>query len=338
MNEDKRKPGRIEDEAVPIDGTQGTTKPHDKDSVAGTTARADATYADHIVGYVDEPTVAISDDIIEDDPQQRELVTHRPSVWKPVLLAICLLFAGWVVYSLSSLTMKLWESSPWYGLPFVFLVSLFLVVLARALYVEYRALYQVDTLAVRQKQIGIAIETGSVQDLKDVLDPAMKNLRIRFPDLMAEFDAAAGYRNTSADYFTLFENVVLIHLDDMADNLIRRSTLVTGASVAIIPHASLDAVVVLWRSIKLVREIGDIYGLAPTGMSSLKLLKQSLTSAVIVAAVQLSGEEIAKLLGESMVIKALPGAAVGAATAWRIYRLGYNTKLLCRPAVELSRV
>ena len=108
--------------------------------------------------------------------------------------------------------------------------------------------------------------------------------------------------------------------------------------VAIVPHPALDAAVALWRATALIRKIGKIYGLEPTGLSSLRLLKHSIATAIIAAgtdvAVDLAAEQVGLEMADQVSSNLGKGAAGGVVTAWRLYRLGNYAQKLCRPVTS----
>jgi uncharacterized membrane protein YcjF (UPF0283 family) len=120
-------------------------------------------------------------------------------------------------------------------------------------------------------------------------------------------------------------------LDKEVDAQIRHAVMVGGAAVAVIPHPALDALFILWRGQNLVRKIGIIYGLEPTGLSSWRLLKHVIVSAFIAATVEEFGEIALEQITQEVFAKALKPVAEGSITALRLYRLGRLAKRACRP-------
>ena len=142
-------------------------------------------------------------------------------------------------------------------------------------------------LSDRGAQIRLALASENLSLLRETLEPTLNNLRRRNSSLMTEFDDAAKKRETASDYLKQFDNIVLTRLDEEADAAIKRSAFSGGVMIAILPHPALDAAAALWRSTVLTRKIGQIYGLEPTGLSSLRLLKYSITTAIIAAGTSL---------------------------------------------------
>jgi len=123
----------------------------------------------------------------------------------------------------------------------------------------------------------------------------------------------------------------LRQLDEEANQTVNRASLTVGAAVAIVPHPALDAIVVLWRAGVLIRRIGQIYGLAPTGLSSLRLLKHAITSAIMAAGLDAAGDVVLEEVGRGVMASTGKRVAESTVMATRLRRLGKMTQRLCRP-------
>jgi uncharacterized membrane protein YcjF (UPF0283 family) len=245
-----------------------------------------------------------------------------------LLVLVVAMFGWWW----GNILVDVWRTLPWGAVPLAILTLGFGWIVGRAVLIEYRAARRIDRLQERQREVEQALATGDLSALKAALAPTVAALQKSQPALLGEFEAAAKGERHARDYARLFENLVLTPLDEEAANLIRRVSLTTGAAVAISPHPGLDAIVLLWRASALVRGVGNIYGLAPTGLSSVRLLKHALASAVLAAGLDALGDVIVDELGRGT-LSATAGKAAGEALVMgrRTYGLGKLTQSLCRP-------
>lgn len=82
-----------------------------------------------------------------------------------------------------------------------------------------------------------------------------------------------------------------------------------------------------------------MYGIKPSGLSSLRLFRHILSSAVLAAGAEVASEVIADSLaenategaGEILFGSLFSKVGEGAVTVWRIYRLGRIVRLIIRP-------
>jgi len=328
MNEQIRNPGRIDEDAAPIDAANGDLA----------RSRSGTDSANRKPEVVEGPSELIDDESL--NVQSEEVVTPEPrghSLWGFVFWLFSINVFIWMSYEAGLAIAGAWRQSVSIGLFLGGLACMFLAVLFVAGRREYKAMKAVDMLAERGAQMRMAMMSENLPLLRETLEPTLKNLRKRYSTLMEEFEDAAKARETASDYMEQFNNILMPHLDEEANAAIKRSALSGGVMIAFLPHPSLDAAAALWRSTVLARKIGQIYGLEPTGLSSLRLLKYSITTAIVAAgtsfALDLMVEEAVKD-GVSSAVKVVgKGSAEGVVTGLRLYRLGNITKKMCRPMV-----
>lgn len=279
-----------------------------------------------VEGEVTEP---IANEIIEEEISDTEFAEAKDaSVWSLVLIAVLamLLIAG-IVHWVEVLQM-VWAMQPWVSIPLMVLTAVFLIALGRAIYIEYKAAQEVDQLRARQVKVRAAIHDDRLDELRRALEPTISSLRKKHSELIEEFEGPKqGELDRASDFAARFENIVLAHLDQLAREEIKRHSIVIGGAVAVLPHPSLNAIVVLWRSSVLVRRIGEIYGLQPTGLSSIRLMKSAVINAVIAAGLDAASNAIS----DTLLQRAFGKVAEAGVSALRTWRLGEAARQLCRP-------
>jgi len=240
---------------------------------------------------------------------------------------------AWLGYRVGVELIGLWQRGNLLALPFTFLALTLLSVFAWALSREFRAKRRVETLDHYQTEIKLALEQGSLVQIKDALAPRFAALEHRHPALIHEFHDAANTVDNARDYADLFTNTILAKQDAEADDVIKRNTVTVAAAVAIVPHPALDVFVILWKASTLIRDLGNIYGLELTTLSSIRLLKHALTSAILAVGADAIGDIALEQLGSGFIAKVGKAGGQSAIIAVRIYRLGQMTKKLCRPRI-----
>ncbi len=130
---------------------------------------------------------------------------------------------------------------------------------------------------------------------------------------------------------------VLLRLDREADAALRRAAMQIATAAALSPKAWLDGALFMWRGVRLVREIAEIYGLRPGILGTWTLLRRVMLGAATVAAADLAGGVAMQALVTSTLVQKLGGEVAGAAAAWqRMYRLGQAAIAACRPLPRTS--
>lgn len=126
---------------------------------------------------------------------------------------------------------------------------------------------------------------------------------------------------------------VLRTVDDRADRTIYQEALAVGLATAVSPNGVLDAFVMLWRSVKLVSEMGVLYYGRPGLLGSLAICRD--VSMAVAAAGYMQnlsetlGAVLAKTLGGWGGLVAGP-AVDGITNALVLIRIGYLAKERCR--------
>lgn len=335
MSEQNRTPGRVDEKAAPIDGIESKSQTQSYDQSMDEGGATTTSDRHRVPGYVEGPSEPIENDLNAILPDTKlDFASKEHGLWKYVLFLFISTILIWLVFVAASAITEIWKQSIWLALPLVVIGFAFLSVLVLAMRREYKALNAVDVLEERREKIRAAIESDSLKEIKEILEPTLKNLRKRYPGLVAEFEEAAKNRYSASEYLKQLDNIVLTQLDQEVSNLTNRSAFTTGVAVTIVPHPALDAAVALWRAVTLVRNIGYIYGLEPTGLSSLRLLRHTITTAIIAAGADMAADAVVDGVSEGAANLILPKVGEGAVMAWRIYRLGKYTQKLCRPPIN----
>jgi uncharacterized membrane protein YcjF (UPF0283 family) len=338
VSDPTRTSGRIDEEAIPADGS---ASPFDSQYLSAedkSGSAASKRVEERKPGPVEDPTEPMPDEQVIAQPFETTgpgLVKRSP--WRAVFWVLSINIFIWLFYEAVSGILGAWRQSIWLGLPLAILACVLVVVLVRAGRREYKALKVADALAERRNRMRDALATNNLTVLRDTLEPTLKNLRRRHPGLMTEFEEAAKYRETASEYLKQFENIVLTHLDQEVSTAINHSAIGGGVVVALIPHPAFDAAVALWRATALVRKIGEIYGLEPTGLSSVRLLKHSIATAIIAASAGIAADLLLEQVTTGVVEKTLSMGTEALVTAKRLYSLGNLTQKLCRPMVIIQK-
>ena len=137
--------------------------------------------------------------------------------------------------------------------------------------------------------------------------------------------------HSDADALAIFRRTVLTPLDEAAYRAVASAARATALGVSVSPVASIDAALVIWRSVRMVRQIAQIYGLRPGSAATIILVRRLLYGALQSVAVDVLGDAWVQLLGHrfASVLSARLGEGVFAAV--RVARLGILAIEQCRP-------
>ncbi|MCP4758942.1 MAG: DUF697 domain-containing protein [Planctomycetes bacterium] len=121
-------------------------------------------------------------------------------------------------------------------------------------------------------------------------------------------------------------DVLLAAIDSDVDRLIRHEAARTGVLVALSGIPMLDAILCVWRSLRLMRQVAGAYGARPGFFGTLRLLRMILVHAVAIDVTQHAAEAVSNRIGG---VAAAGGQGLVAATL--AARLGLWSQNVCRP-------
>ena len=144
-------------------------------------------------------------------------------------------------------------------------------------------------------------------------------------------DQLADYNN-DRETIDHVERVFLEPLDNEAIRRISNHCLQTGTLVAASPWAAADMLLSLWRSIKMIDEISEVYGLRPSLPNRLKLVKSVARQMIFVGASELAADMAVETLG-SQSLAAMASARLGQGIGAAMYtaRIGIAAMRVTRP-------
>jgi len=120
-------------------------------------------------------------------------------------------------------------------------------------------------------------------------------------------------------------------LDELALKRVTAYSQQTGVLVALSPLALLDMGLALWRNIRMIDEIGQIYGLRPSRMGRIQLFRKLINNMLLASATELMADYWTDFssasLSNVLSTRLAQGMGVGLYTA----RIGIRTMALCRP-------
>jgi putative membrane protein len=129
----------------------------------------------------------------------------------------------------------------------------------------------------------------------------------------------------------LFSRQVLSKVDQKALDKISKFSTEAVVLVALSPIAIVDMLLMLWRNLKMVDEIANLYGLKLSYWSRIKLIKQVFVNMVYAGATELIADVGAELIGADLLGKLSARLAQGLGAGMLTARLGLKTMHLCRP-------
>ena len=136
---------------------------------------------------------------------------------------------------------------------------------------------------------------------------------------------------SDGEHLRLFATVVLSPLDREAYRLVRRGARDIGALTALSPLGALDSVVVLARTLTMLRAVARLYGVRPAAASSATLLRRGLLNVLAAGVVELVSDSAVEAAGASILSVLSAKAGQGVLNGLLAAKIGLATMQLCRP-------
>jgi putative membrane protein len=243
------------------------------------------------------------------------------------------LFLGLVVLDLALFLNGLFERSLLLGVTFSFLIGATAAALISWIGIEIRQIHKlanVETIRVHAAEAmardGHGGAIGFIAEARRMLAdrPAVSRRFDRLEDMVQE-------TMSDRDALDLFRREILLPLDAEAYAAVRRAAQWTAIGVSASPVAGLDALIALWRSLRMIRQIAEAYGLRPGPIATLSLARRILTGVAGISVVDVMGDMWAQHLGHRVAGLISAKLAEGVYAAIRVARLGLLAMSACRP-------
>jgi putative membrane protein len=148
---------------------------------------------------------------------------------------------------------------------------------------------------------------------------------------LAAYRRQASEALSDGEQLRLFATVVLSPLDREAYRLVRRGARDIGALTALSPLGALDSLVVLARTLTMLRAIARLYGVRPAAASSATLLRRGLLNVLAAGVVELVSDSAVEAAGASLLSMLSAKAGQGVLNGLLAAKIGLATMQLCRP-------
>lgn len=147
----------------------------------------------------------------------------------------------------------------------------------------------------------------------------------------ARWQADCELHHSSIEQLRLYSQQVLSEQDRQARASISRWSGEAAVLVAISPLASVDMLLILWRSLKMIDEVAACYGIRLGYSSRIRLLRQIARHMLYAGAAELITDVGLDWLGAELSARLSARLAQGVGAGLLTARLGLQTMQVCRP-------
>lgn len=155
--------------------------------------------------------------------------------------------------------------------------------------------------------------------------------RPELADGVARFKMTATTAHADREVLSLLARDVLQPLDRQAYGIVSRAARDAGIGVLLSPAGLLDALLVIWRTSRMIRDVALVYGFRPSRIGRFALTRRVLENAAMAGAVEYLGDLLTAHIGAGVAGRVSSKVGQGAFTALRTARLGLIAIEACRP-------
>jgi putative membrane protein len=239
-----------------------------------------------IVNDVD--LIEVSDDPI-DDGQPLEYsdtfaIKKTKQKWLPFLfVAILLASSAELIFFIIAMIENMdWLAGVW----LVILTALGMLAL-RQVFIEYTGLKQLKRQSEVRTQSEQMANTSVIGLAEQHCLKIAKNLPNDYQRLVANWRESFDLHHCDSEVLCLFEHLVLAPIDKLAMKQVTKNASAASVMIAVSPFALLDMLIVLWRNIRMMNQVSEIYGLQLGYWGRVKLIRKIFRTMVYAGATEI---------------------------------------------------
>lgn len=230
-------------------------------------------------------------------------------------------------------TVGLFERSVWLGGAFSVLLTLVVAGAIGALGQEalsLRRLSRVDDLRSEGERLIGSDSHGQAEDFLR----RVEKLYIDRPDLdpaIWRFHDQASDALNDEERLSLFAHHVFEPMDKAAYQIVKSSGRDIAVLTALTPIGALDSLIVMVRTVGMMRAIAKLYGVRPGPSATFRLAKRGIRNIVIAGVGELISHAAVETAGASILRVLSARAGQGAVNGLLAARIGLSVMQICRP-------
>ncbi|MEI6984887.1 MAG: TIGR01620 family protein [Rhodospirillaceae bacterium] len=196
--------------------------------------------------------------------------------------------------------------------------------------VAVRRLRQIDGLRVEADQLVAANGHGGGLAFTETM-ARFYGGRDDLASALQSLNNAVTDAHNDGEVVALIDRQVMAGIDQLAYASVLRASRDTALATALSPSAALDVAIVLWRNLKMVREVSTLYGARPGHFGCWRLMRRMLANLAVAGAAESVGHVAADVLGGSLAAAISSRLGQGMINGLLTARVGLAAMNLCRP-------
>lgn len=272
---------------------------------------------------------------IDQNIEVERILTKPGKKWSIGAKLLMTSLAAIVGIEMAQFFIEAWSTGPIMASLYTTALVLALGIAGKVSFAEYRQLKKLKKLQNWQQASQRMDQAEQIGEALKMCDTINKELPKDMDESVARWRESLQKNFTDKEVLTLYSDMVLNRADDKALKVVTRYASETSLMVAISPLAVMDMALVLWRSVRMIDEICQLYGVKLGYWSRIKLLKTVMHNVVYAGVSELVADVGAAALSLELAGKLSSRAAQGLGAGLLTGRLGFQVMALCRPVPAL---
>ncbi len=206
----------------------------------------------------------------------------------------------------------------------------------RLVWREWRGLASLKRQQTNRKQSQQLFDTPAIGSAIDHCNLIAENLTEPDQHHVEQWRQQLRPTYTDSEVIALFEKQALSPLDDKALRVIKQNASAAGVMIALSPFALLDMLIVVWRNIRMINQVSEVYGVNLGYWGRVKLVRNVFRTMVYAGAAEIASDAGTYALGAGITGKLSTSLAQGLGASVLTARIGLRAVTESRPMPFLS--
>lgn len=276
------------------------------------------------------PELLIEQDNIEQPIEEKSKRGMR--IWFWLFIGVLgLSVAELVLFTQALLLRQDWLAGIW-----LVLLAVVLILAIKQLWAEWRGLRRIKQQQADQQTAEQIYQSPAIGQAKSFCHKVAAGLPSSTNTLVQQWQQQLTEHHNDKETLELFERIVLKEVDNQALKLVSGHASASAAMIAVSPFALLDMLIVLWRNLRMLNQVSNLYGIKLSYWGRISLIRSLFKTLLYAGASEIVMDAGNHALGVGMAGKLSSRVAQGLGAGVLTARIGVKTIQASRPLPFLA--
>ena len=254
------------------------------------------------------------------------------SIWFWWMIALLAVGGGQLCWSIYQSMIDI----SWFGIGWGILLLSGVGLVSAGIFKELKSLKNLRQRYEDQRAVPYFSDPGVKHNATQFCERLIEQMSLQKQPCISQWKSALQSHDTDEEVIQLFEKIALHPIDQQVMRYISKECAAISLLVAASPLVLSDMLIVLWRSLRMIRKVAALYRVRLGYLSTIRLLRQVVKHIVFSGTTELLTELGTDWFHAEMAGKLSARFAQGLGSGMLAARLGVATVQMCRP-IRLSK-